>query len=222
MRRRIGFDDFAPGLSVPGLVVRCPMDDDPTTGTVTASSSAYDGTCAVCPMPTSGKFSGGYAFDGSTFATLPALSTGLVGVAPYTVTAWILPRLPVNQGTVTEKAYELSGDPNVLKMAVHPGGEPAFETANPAIDILTANLVVTDGTWHCLAEAWDGSKKHFFVDSVLVAMASVVVVDSTLPMQIGADLDSGIVDDYYQGTIDELRFYNRALDATEVAVVCHP
>src|SRR5262245_57175089 len=71
------------GLS--DYVLRYPMDDDPTTGTVTATITSYDGACSACPTATTGKLGGGYQFSGAEVITLPSISTGLIGLAPYSL-----------------------------------------------------------------------------------------------------------------------------------------
>jgi hypothetical protein len=218
---RIDFDAALPD-GIPGLLVRYPMDDDPSTGHVHASVEAYDGTCRACPLATAGHADGGYAFDGTAFITLPAASTTLLGTMPYTVTVWVSPGTSTSQATVTEKAHAPGDQQNVFKLSILPGGIPSFETCSQVdgIDIFDPVNVDLRGSWHCLAEAWDGAMKRLYIDGAFVDSTAATLLDSSLPAQIGADLDNNVISDFYYGSIDDLRFYNRALDDSEIAKIC--
>jgi hypothetical protein len=216
---RIGFGDDGPS----GLVVSYSMDDDPSTGTATASDAAYNGRCTACPTATSGRFGGGYHFDGTAYIALPDVSSGLVGVSPYTITVWTLPGPPVlAQDTITEKPYSATTIDNVAKLFVDGNGDPDYETTDGGIEQLEPVVVdLMTGGWHCLAASWDGVMKRLYADGVLLGgSASPGMLDSSLAMTIGCDVDVGNPAEFYVGALDELRFYGRALTDAEVAEVC--
>jgi hypothetical protein len=44
-----------------------------------------------------------------------------------------------------------------------------------------------------------------------------VLLDSTLPLELGADVDVGTVDAFYIGDLDDVCFWGRPLTDTEIA-----
>jgi hypothetical protein len=73
------------------------------------------------------------------------------------------------------------------------------------------------GKWHHIAATYDGSYMRAYADGVLVKTSSYIpgVLDSSTNfLSIGADAFRGIA--YFQGLIDEVRIYNRALDDGEI------
>lgn len=80
------------------------------------------------------------------------------------------------------------------------------------------------GAWHHLVVTWNGVEQVMYLDGVddprnhheMGALAPVL--DTTVyPFRIGAN--NGSPDDPFEGIIDEIRVYNRALSATEVASI---
>lgn len=72
---------------------------------------------------------------------------------------------------------------------------------------------VTDGLWHHIAGVWNGSRRKIFVDGETVLSASAVgeIPAENYTCKIGV---SG--PNYFEGLIDEVRIYNRAVDETEI------
>jgi hypothetical protein len=70
-------------------------------------------------------------------------------------------------------------------------------------------------TWSHLAGTYDGTTLRLYVNGVQVASRAQTgsIATTTDPLQIGGDSFFG---QYFQGTIDEFRIYNRALTATEI------
>jgi hypothetical protein len=70
--------------------------------------------------------------------------------------------------------------------------------------------------WTHLATTYDGARQRLYVNGVLVASraqtGSIVVANQ--PLRIGGNNSSG---EFFQGMIDEVRVYNRALSVGEIA-----
>jgi len=82
----------------------------------------------------------------------------------------------------------------------------------------TASVYITTGSWFHVAATWDGSgddKVRFYVDGVLKETSTAI---STLTATNQAAIISGISGgfSYFNGLIDEVRIYNRALSAKEI------
>ena len=70
-------------------------------------------------------------------------------------------------------------------------------------------------TWTHLAASYDGAQIRFYVNGTQVAAAAATGTyeQNTNPLWIGGNAVYG---EHFQGRIDDLRIYNRALTATEI------
>lgn len=82
-------------------------------------------------------------------------------------------------------------------------------------NILSGGSLIPANTWTHLAASYDGVNQILYVNGVQVASRplSGAVKTSTGPLRIGGD---GVWGEYFQGLIDEVRVYNRALSAAEI------
>jgi 3-deoxy-D-manno-octulosonate 8-phosphate phosphatase KdsC-like HAD superfamily phosphatase len=84
---------------------------------------------------------------------------------------------------------------------------------------LFAHTDVLDGNWHHVAITFDGSKKEIYVDGVLENSASpgpIKEVDFGPQQSLRIGSNSQINDREYEGQIDDVRIWGRALSATEI------
>ena len=74
---------------------------------------------------------------------------------------------------------------------------------------------LTANSWAHLAATYDGTTMRVYVTGAQVASRAQTgnIATSTDPLQIGGDSAFG---QYFAGTIDEVRIYNRALSPTEI------
>ena len=85
---------------------------------------------------------------------------------------------------------------------------------------------VDDGDWHMLAGTFDGSSVRLFVDGVHVGSTptpAAAIEYTSASAAFGIDGYTGpCVTPDYQGDLDEIRVYDRALSATEIARLASP
>lgn len=222
---RIGFDNRGDGTmdnsadsGLAGLVVRYPMDDDPSMGVVNSSLASANGTCTACPFSTIGHdTSGGYAFDGTQFIALPQSIAAFVGSAPHTVTAWVRPQ-PAG-GTVLAKPLSAADTTNPFKLAIT-AGNITYETATSETNADFDSVAITlAGAWHHVAATWDGTNKRLYIDGINMGTEPTIPIDATYPMWIGTDFDANVAMNQYAGDLDELEIYSRALEDSEIAAL---
>jgi len=199
------------------------MDDDPSSGVAHASDGRFDGTCTACPIAVPGHHGGAYQFTGAQWIALPAIADGLLGSQPYTVTVWIDADPEVKEETITEKSYNAVGELNIFKLFLNTGTVVTYETAMSApsgFDIFDPSSTSVASAWHHIAARWDGAVKTVFIDGIAVGHETPsAVIDTSAPVQIGADLDGGIQDNFFTGLIDDLRFYDSALTDAEIVAL---
>jgi hypothetical protein len=87
------------------------------------------------------------------------------------------------------------------------------------VGALESESVVTDGQWHHTGFVWDGLCRYLYVDGVevakdTIALAPLITSDGGLYIGTGQDLDPT---SYWSGLVDDVRIYNVALNAEEIA-----
>jgi Concanavalin A-like lectin/glucanases superfamily len=81
---------------------------------------------------------------------------------------------------------------------------------------VAGTAMLATGVWTHIAATYDGANLRFYVNGALVATKAQTgaMAPSTGPLWIG---NNTVYNEPYSGLIDEVRVYNRALSATEIA-----
>ena len=83
---------------------------------------------------------------------------------------------------------------------------------------LNSTGTFTTNTWQHLAFVYTGSVVTFYVNGVASGFGNIGnLINNTLPIQLGAPRGAQAAGELFQGQMDELRLYNRALTASEIA-----
>jgi Concanavalin A-like lectin/glucanases superfamily len=213
------FDNVPDAL--PAAIVRYPMDDDPSAGTIACTVPALTASCTTtCPTSAVGHIKGAYAFDGTT-ARFEVPSSTLVGIAPFTVSVWIFPDHILLDHSIVNKVFSLTMNHDVFNLVVSPGNGMLYESYDGATyDFVKAIGVSVYDQWHHVAASWDGTTKRLYIDGVLVGSGVPAhFLDSSVPLEVGADLEVGVPSFYYRGLMDELTFYDSALSDAQIAIL---
>lgn len=203
---------------------------DEPGGTVAADSSAIGNTgtasAGVVWQSTGGKIGGAAQLGNNSVITVPDSST-LDNTSAFTLSYWFKANSIVDGGGLVSKRNGLS-DNNAYCTFLKTGGllnvDINVNNDGSSYDRFTSNTVFTTGTWYHVAVVFDGSKvaaqrASLYVNGALDKTAtetSATVQDSNAPFRVGT-LNSNAA--YFDGLIDDVRFYRRALSATEIAVL---
>jgi hypothetical protein len=202
---------------ISGLVNAYSFDEGAGSVTSDASGSGNTGALANAPVWTSqGKYGSALSFDGvddfvsvADNATLDLTSGGTMEawVKLDTLDRWhgVIAKGDANTDAVHNFALEIN-NANAVRCILGDGS---------AYQQLDSSTTMTTGQFRHLACSWDGATVRLYIDGVLNASAaqSLTPAGNTAPLYVG---QFGGNSDRLDGTIDDVRLYNRALTASEI------
>jgi methionine-rich copper-binding protein CopC len=204
------FTTSAPAGS--GLVAAYGFEEGTGTGAGDSSGFGNHGTISGATWINSGRFGKALKFDGvNDWVTVPdAASLDLTN--GMTLQAWVYPTAAAD-GTVLTKqttdglAYSLYSYDDVPAPVAYVDATSYWAASGAAPLPLNA--------WSHLAATYDGTTLRLFVNGTLAGSRAVgnAILTSAGPLRIGGNSLWG---EYFQGRIDEVRVYNRALVASEI------
>lgn len=197
-----------------GLVSALSFNEGSGTTVADSSGNGNNGTIAGATW-SAGRFGSALSFNGaSSMVTVPD-SASLDLTNGMTLEAWVNPVAISSWRTVILK--EIPGD---LSYALYANGD----NSRPGVWITiggttydtrgTAQIPVN--TWTHLAATYDGTTMRMYVNGTQVSSRNVSgsMSVSGNPLRIGGNT---VWSEWFQGLIDEVRIYNRALSAAEIA-----
>jgi hypothetical protein len=160
-----------------------------------------------------GVLNSAYRFDGiDDSILLPDLSRFMDGNS-MTVSAW------VNQ-TGNKKSTIISNNSaffTSLSMGIEQGGFGQYGVTSSHAEVQLNSQRILEGQWTHLTLAYDGYAAMIYFNGELFNSQSLVgKLNITQLFQIGHDAFLENNDSYWQGKIDELRIYNRALSLLDI------
>ena len=167
---------------------------------------------------------GGFAsldLDGTNDFVSVTDSPSLSGPAALTISAWIrvesyptafAPIVTKGMGTTGSREYSLNirGSDSLLLFQV-----AQESTAN--VKNLFGVTAITSNTWFWVGATWDGATQIVYRSGLNDGSqaAALTIEDGTANLRMGHDNDDsgGASSDYFDGQVDDIRIYNRALSA---------
>jgi len=130
------------------------------------------------------------------------------GGAPRTMSAWIKPA-----GAGVRSVLEWGTSASGQRCAVLILADQKIKFCGQDADV-TSNGYAVNGEWHHVTETYDGATLRIYIDGVL-DIEQVVSIDTVLNVgRIGANVRLG---EFFNGAIDEVGIYDRAINDEEVA-----
>jgi prepilin-type N-terminal cleavage/methylation domain-containing protein len=198
-----------------GLVGYWHLDEGTATTTYDASGRGNIGTASSTSWSSICKAGNCLSLNGTNNTVQVPSSASLSVSGAITLAAWIKTSGTNNYSGLIHK----SNSSNLgYQVGFDTGGKLRADFFNGiSYGIMLNPTVVTDGNWHHIAATYDGSNGRLYVDGVSGTPGSCAgcVTVSTSTLIIGNDDCCG--GRYFNGLIDEVRIYNRALSATEIS-----
>jgi hypothetical protein len=190
---------------------------DETSGATVGdrSGKGNTGTITGATRTTTGKFGGALSFSGSGKWVTVADSTSLHLTTGMTIEGWVN---PTANGTGSWRALAVKETATGLSWALYPFGDANL----PSAHAFTSSEQWARGTtrpalntWTHVAATYDGTTIRLYLNGVQAATKAQTgaLLTSTQPLRFGGDAPWG---EWFQGTLDEIRVYNRALSTTEI------
>jgi glucose/arabinose dehydrogenase/chitodextrinase len=199
----------------PGLVGAWGFTEGAGTSTADASGRGNSGTLVGgTSWSTQGRYGSALSFNGTNGQVRVADSASLDLTTAMTLSAWIRPAASQNGWrTILQRqtdAYFLNAGNS--DGPLRPSGGGTFGGNTQYLSGPTASPV---NAWTYVAFTYDGTTQRLYINGTQVASrATTGVVETTdNPLWIGGNSPYG---EYFNGLIDEVRVYNRALTQADV------
>ena len=195
-----------------GLVGAWGFNEDAGATASDVSGFANNGLLGATTWTTQGKYGAGLAFDGTSSQIAVPGSASLDLTSAMTLEAWVNPS---TAATDWRSILAKNTDRYYLMASSDPQGMPAvggtFGSGN--LNVFGPQLLPLNA-WRHVAATFDGASLRLYVNGASVASTaqSGALTTSTENLLIGADHYG----EYFQGVLDEIRIYNRALSVSEI------
>jgi hypothetical protein len=182
-----------------------------------SSGNSFNGEIVGTQDWVDGKYGKALNFDGTNYVNITSLPEIRDAI---TIEAWIKPESLGNRDTIVMKPYTSDVNPrrmyalmisnnDNLRLTITINNNPYF------IDSPTNSLKT--GEWQHVAGTYDGSKIRVYINGAEAAATSISgQIDTNLmPVWIAKGRVSGSQNSF-EGSIDNVRIYSKALTATEI------
>ena len=195
---------------------------DETSGTVVtdASGSGNTGTISGGVTHVTGKIGGALSFNGTTGRVTVADSTSLDITHALTVAAWVRSGSTGTQYLVKKADIDAT---NGYELSLADTGKPFFRlnqaSSGNTYRVNGPSPIAANGsTWVHLAGVYDGTTMTLYVNGVAVASAPgpASIGTNSGPLVMGDQPSGGYP---FLGALDDVRVYDRALSASEIATL---
>ncbi|MBK8576260.1 MAG: VCBS repeat-containing protein, partial [Elusimicrobia bacterium] len=209
-----------------GLAGYWNLDENAGTSAFDLSGNASTGTLTNGPTWGTGKSGSGIVFDGNNdYVTMGDPASGILDPSgSFTLSVWVKTTQSLSGGNyaaIAGKGFLASAIGHGLFLSGDYSSRPVYQTRyNLTAPHVVHGSSISDGNWHLLTGVRDHptSTTYFYVDGQ-ISGSSVTALSgysSNNSFGLGRRHD-GSWGYSYNGTIDDVRFYTRALSAGEVA-----
>jgi len=195
-----------------GLVGYWKMDEG--SGTTTADSSGNSntgtfGTGSSAPSWSSGKFGIGTSYLGNNYIEISDISKLPTGNNPRTMSLFF----KTTQNGAHILSYGTQASNQISALGFYNNNLGYLGNGS---DLTTPSTGYYDGNWHQITMTFDGSTQILYIDGIQKNSRITILNTGTTKLRMGANCYPSI-GEFFNGLIDEVRIYNRALSPAEVS-----
>ena len=219
------FSNIYSQVSSQGLVAYYPFNGNANDESGNGNNGSVYG--ATLTTDRFGNTNSAYHFNGYS-DYIKVLDSEILQIeGPITISAWIRTNGTVEFSGIVEKTqtseprsgYQLYLDSNkkgsILIIYDH--------TITTQYSYAKSNYSLADNQWHHIVAVYDGNTIRLYADCALHGENgySLGMQKNTSPLLIGWDNSSSSPGRYFNGDIDDIMIYNRALDSSEILELCN-
>lgn len=173
-----------------------------------------------------------FSFDGiDDYIVIPNNDDLNFGMGDFTVAAWIQTSFDKGTGSdfILTKSLPGNGHQYTLSYRASTNGQVSFYVDDHHIEVAPgswseeaafaeSNFSIVDGEFHYIAGVRKGTITELYVDGILVgtdSSSTILSASSSNNVVIGGR-ENPSSDPYFNGLIDEVQIYNRALSQSEI------
>jgi len=202
-----------------GLVAAYSFNEGAGTTVTDSSGNGVSGTLQGASWTTAGKYGNALSFNGTNSFVDLGNPSALQLTESMTVEAWVKAAAePSDDGQIVAKANESGGWQ--LKTSPDTGGRTfGAKISGSSSAQKYSNTVPALNTWYHVASVYNASTRSLdvYVNGVLDSGTLRGTVPTTQILQnVNVNIGRRTGGYYFNGIIDEVRIYNRALSATEI------
>jgi len=179
------------------------------------------GTDAQDPTRIIGKSGGGLLFNGrNQYVNLTVVGNSFSGMQPLSVEVWAKLNNTVSGPFLLQ--YHTTAGYYGFRLAVDTSGHPYFDWTSSGGGVIArvmANNTIGDTMWHHIAATDDGSTMKIYIDGNLsnTSSSGTSVWSSPMYLFLGAFRPTySAPGQWFNGSMDNVMVYNRALSSSEV------
>jgi hypothetical protein len=160
------------------------------------------------------------------------MGNGLDLTEEFTLVAWVKTEVNDTTETMVIAGKHAAGTANGYYLALNRSGfigqpgKALFVASDSAGEELVSTSVVNDGQWHQVVAVYEGGlEKRLYVDGqpAEASRAATAILPNDAPFLVGGVSVTGLAQGFFNGWIDELQIYDRALADVEIEYLfLHP
>jgi len=210
----------APGLNN-GLIAYYPFNGNANDESGNGKNGTVNGAALITDR--FGIENSAYSFDGidSEIRVANPFNTTMQNSIPITISVWMKTSAIDDIGGIVTQHAACSGIDNNLYIILY--GSDSIQAGffgNPP-RLTTSSSELTDNSWHHVVASYSGDSSALFIDGILKDYIKVTwpvySFNPDIDMVFGGFHSDACGSDHsYEGSIDDIRIYNRLLSYTEV------
>jgi len=210
-----------------GLILHFPFSENTGTTAIDRSQTGLVATLTNGPTWANGIFGYGVTLDGTNdYISVSSPSNAISLGTTTTLSMWI--NISSFSGKTRQYLIDTRGDGSAGGTSMYflfdyvASGVVSFTVGNSGVEVTSTNVGMPTGTWHHVSATRNGSTWKIYLNGVEVKSGTSNTTALSLgnSFRIGTYAGAGAGAEYYlQGTIDEVKIYNRTLSPTEISLL---
>jgi hypothetical protein len=203
---------------LPGIVAYWKFDED--SGTIAYDSVGANHGTVYGAIWVDGKIGGALNFDGTDDYVSVEDSVSLKPAEEITVESWVMPdSISANYGNYIVSKYAVDWVGGYVQYITLQGRAAFSMKTTTGTNSVVSNIILSPGNWYYIVSTYDGAAIKIYINGKLEGQInhSGTFVHTANKLTIGIrNFNPSNWPCYFDGTIDEVAIYNRALSPEDI------